>query len=314
MYMSMVSTSPPSPEDRISQATVTKAVKALIKWRKFHPITTQNKPAAGEEEKQEFLGDEDGNEEEDFIYLLLTLKKIPPKDSSKIPHKISLPNPLHSLADGNVSLCLIIDDRPIKSPYRITAEFAQKKVKSEDIPIDKVVKLSKLKSDCKTLEGRRKLYQSYDMLFADKRVVSLLPGVLGKQFYKKKRKIPVPLDLRSRDNWKEQIERAVNSALLCFGSGSCSVVKVGKCGGMGSHEIVENVFAAVKGISEVVPKKWDGIRALHLKLSDSLALPVYDGNLGSLNAEDRVEEGDLEKNGILELKKMRQGREGALKR
>lgn len=290
----MASTSPPSPEDRISQATVTKAVKALLKWRKLHPRTTHQKPAADGEEKQEFLEDEDGNEEEDFIYLLLTLMKIPPKDLSKIPHKISLPNPLYSLAHDNLRLCLIVDDRPIKSPHRITAEFAQKKVKSEDIPVDKVVKLSKLKSDCKTLEGRRKLYESYDMLFTDKRVFSLLPGVLGKQFYKKKRKIPVPLDLRSRNNWKDQIERAVNSTFLCFGKGSCSVVKVGKCAGMSSDEIVENVFAAIKEIAEVLPKKWGGIRALHLKLSDSLALPVYDGNSGLLNAEDGIEEGGLE--------------------
>lgn len=308
------STSPP--EDRISEITVRKAVNALLKWRKLHPKTTTQKPSPeeeGEEEDQEFFDNEDDNNEEDFVYLLLTLKKTPPKDIT--PHKIPLPNPLQTLTkddnnnnNNNLSLCLIIDDRPIKSPYKITAEFAQKKVKSEDIPIAKVLKLSKLKSDCKTLEGRRNIYNSYHMFFADKRVISLLPGVLGKQFYKRKRKIPVGLELRRKDNWKEQIEKAVGSAFLCFGRGSCSSLRVGNCGGMGTDEIVENVFAAIKGILEVVPKKWGGIRALHLKLSDSLALPVYDRSSKLLNGEDGVKEGGREdgRNAMLVDKKTKE--------
>ena len=52
-----------------------------------------------------------------------------------------------------------------------------------------------------------KLFNSYYRFFSDKRVVPLLRKLLGKQFLKKK-KLPVPLDLK-RKNWKEQIERFV---------------------------------------------------------------------------------------------------------
>lgn len=64
------------------------------------------------------------------------------------------------------------------------------------------------------------------MFFADKRVVTLLSGLLGKPFSKKK-KAPVPLDLK-HNNWKEQVEKACSSALLSLGTGTCCVVKVAR--------------------------------------------------------------------------------------
>ncbi|PHT70258.1 hypothetical protein T459_25362 [Capsicum annuum] len=67
------------------------------------------------------------------------------------------------------------------------------------------MKLSKLKSEYKSFEEKKELYDSYELFLADKRVVSLLPGLLGKPFYKKKRKVPVLMDLRGNSSWKEEI-------------------------------------------------------------------------------------------------------------
>ncbi|EEF40663.1 conserved hypothetical protein [Ricinus communis] len=44
---------------------------------------------------------------------------------------------------------------------------------------------------------------------------------------------------------------------------------------MGGEELVKNVMAAINGIAEIVPRKWGGIRSFHLKLLESLALPIY---------------------------------------
>ncbi|KAM7463241.1 hypothetical protein LguiA_031362 [Lonicera macranthoides] len=261
---SRISTPPPeilgrsaTTNQRVSENRVRMAVKALLKWKK---LQQSNNTQLFPEQEQD----------EDFIFLLLTLKKIPPKSLSN-PLKIPLP---HSLQSSLSELCLIIDDRQkSNSKSKITSDAAQKKIKSEDIPITKVLKLSKLKSDYKSFEAKRKLYDSYHMFFADRRVVPLLPKLLGKQFFKKKRKVPLPLDLL-HINWKEQIERACSSALLCLSTGTCSVVRVGKVS-MESSEIVENVIAAIDGVVEVVPKKWAGVRSFHLKFSESLALPIY---------------------------------------
>ncbi|KAJ6374936.1 hypothetical protein OIU78_030419 [Salix suchowensis] len=44
---------------------------------------------------------------------------------------------------------------------------------------------------------------------------------------------------------------------------------------MSREEIGKNVMAAINGIADIVPRKWGGVRSFHLKLLDSLALPVY---------------------------------------
>lgn len=238
---------------KVRRETIEKAVRALLKWKEVQ----------SKSQKPQLLPDDE------FLYLVLSLKKIPPKSTSSRtnPHKIPLPNPL-VLHDSN-ELCLIIDDRPSS---KLTSELAKQKIKNEGVPVSKVLRLSKLKTDYKAFEAKRKLCDSYDLFFADKRVVTLLPKLLGKQFFKK-RKLPLPVDLTHK-NWKEQIDRACCSALLYLRTGTCSVVRVGRVS-MERDEIVENVSAAIDGIVEFVPKKWAGVRSLHLKFSESVPLPVY---------------------------------------
>ncbi|XP_004488842.1 uncharacterized protein [Cicer arietinum] len=269
--------------------TVTKAVDSLLKWRTSRLETEKPK-----------LFDQD----EEFVYLVLTLKKIP-QNGRVNPHKVPIP---HSLLSESSELCLIIDDRANK-PERITKDDAQKKIKSELIPISKVLKLSKLASDYRPFEAKRKLCNSYDLFFAEKTIVPLLPRLLGKQFFKK-RKVPVQIDLQKK-NWKEQVEKACSSALMFLRTGTCSVLRVAKLS-MERDEIVENVVAAMDGVVEVFPKKWGVVRSFHVKLLDSVSLPVYqsvpDVRLKIEGVKD-VEEA-LEKS---EKKKVRDGKKGGKK-
>ncbi|KAJ6672105.1 RIBOSOMAL PROTEIN L7AE FAMILY MEMBER [Salix viminalis] len=242
------------PPSGFSPEFVDKAVKALLKWRSSK-LNTQ---------KPQLL------EHDEFVYLILALKKIPHKGVSRInAHKIPLPYPLTNPLTEAPELCLIIDDRPKSG---LNKDAAKKKIQNDNIPISKIIKISKLKTDYRPFEAKRKLCDSYDMFFADKRVVPLLPKMLGKQFFKKK-KIPMTVDLK-HSNWKEQIDKACGSALLFLRTGTCSVIKVGRVS-MSREEISKNVMAAINGIAEIVPRKWGGIRSFHLKLLDSLALPVY---------------------------------------
>lgn len=241
---------PPPPPSRVSAGTIERAVQALLKW----------KDAKSKTQKASLL------EPDDFVYLILTLKKIPAAARTN-PLKIPLPYPLVDPAAAET--CLIIDDRPKSG---LTKDAAQKKIKSDGVPVAKVLKLSKLRTNYRPFEAKRKLCDSYDVFLADRRVVGMLPRLLGKQFFKKK-KIPVGVDLRHK-SWKEQVERVFASALLFVGTGTCSVLKVGRVS-MGKEEIAANVAAALEGVAEVVPRKWRNVRSFHLKLLDSLALPVY---------------------------------------
>lgn len=253
--------------DRIKEDVVRKAVNALLKWKKKKKLHTQfDHEVAHEVEEEE---EEDGD---DFIYLSVTLKKVPTQDLTRTPHQIPLRHTLLSQDYSSLNCCLIVDGK------KITSEAAHKMLQAKRIPsIKQVLRVSKLKSDYKSFDSKKKLYGSFDVFFAVKSVVPLLPKVLGKVFYNKKKKIPVPVELRADgSNWKGEIEKACKSSLLCLSGGTCSVVRVGRCGVTETEEIVENVFEAIDGVLEIVPKKWGGIRCFHLKFSNSLALPIYE--------------------------------------
>ncbi|KAK4423313.1 Ribosomal L1 domain-containing protein 1 [Sesamum alatum] len=254
--------------DRIKEDVVRKAVNALLKWKKKKKLYSQSDHEFAHEREEE-EEEEDGD---DFIYLSVTLKKVPTQDLTRTPHQILLRHSLLSQDYSNLNCCLIVDGK------KITSETAHKMLKAKGIPsIKQVLKVSKLKSDYKSFDSKKKLYDSFDVFLAVKSVVPLLPKVLGKVFYSKKKKIPVPVDLRADgSNWKEEIEKACKSSLLWLSGGTCSALRVGRWGLTESEEIVENVFEAIAGVLEIVPKKWGGIRCFHLKFSDSLALPVYD--------------------------------------
>lgn len=244
--------------ERINEDRVRKATNALLKWKKKSLLSLSHNENGADEE-----------ETDDFIYLSVTLKKVPPRNLTLAPHRILLRRPILSEDYSSLNICLIVDGK------RITAESARKILLAQGIPyIKQVFKLPKLKSDYNSFESKKNLYESFDLFLADKRVVDSLPKVLGRVFYKKRKKIPVEVDLGG--DWKEEIERARKSSLWCLSSGTCSAVRVGRWGVMGTEEIVENVLDAVDGVVGIVPKKWNGIRCLHLKFSDSLALPFFE--------------------------------------
>ncbi|KAL1566780.1 ribosomal L1 domain-containing protein 1-like [Salvia divinorum] len=240
-----------STPSRVSQSSIEAAVSALLKYKSTQSVN----------EKLQLLP------QDDYFYLNLTLKKIPSNPRTN-PYRIPLPNPILDASASEV--CLIVDDRPRTTTP--PSDQIKKLIKSQNIPISKVIKLSKLKANYKPFEARRKLCNSYDMFLVDKRVVHLLPKLIGKEFFRKK-KLPLGVDL-GKKNLKLQVERVLGSALFFIGKGTCSVLKVGKME-MEKDGIVENVLEAIKGAIERVPKKWDGVRSLHLKFSDSVALPIY---------------------------------------
>uniref|UniRef100_A0A7N0VC43 Ribosomal protein L1 n=1 Tax=Kalanchoe fedtschenkoi TaxID=63787 RepID=A0A7N0VC43_KALFE len=245
-----------SQPSNLSRETVQRAVSSLIKWQR----------AQHKSKSPDLLAQDD-----DYFNLIVTLLNIPSKDR-RITYRIELPTPLHSATDTEI--CLIVGDRRKSQVRKMRSDLKEKAVVTpEEAGVSKVLKISKLKSDYRAFEEKRKLRDAYDLFLAEKSIVTRLQGVLGKHFYKNKKKVPLEVDLRSV-NWREEIERAVGSGYMHLSSGTCSVVKVGRCG-MEKEEIVENVLSAIKGIVELMPKRWNSIRSFHLKLNESLALPLY---------------------------------------
>ena len=75
--------------------------------------------------------------------------------------------------------------------------------------VAKVIGISKLKANYHSYEEKRRLAASYDLFAADARIIPILPKLLGKSFFKKKKQ-PIPVDLTKGD-WGAQIRRATDA-------------------------------------------------------------------------------------------------------
>ncbi|KAG0456398.1 hypothetical protein HPP92_024186 [Vanilla planifolia] len=187
-------------------------------------------------------------EHDDLLYLNLTVRRYP-STSRFSPIRIPLPHTIHPLDPSQTSLCLIVNDA-LADSVRSTAS-------AENLPVDSVISLSELRTDYVPYESRRRLCNSYDIFFTDRRITPILPRLMG-NFFLKKKKFPLAIDM-DRKGWPMAIRQACRCTLLYLRSGTCSVLKVGRiC--MDREQILENVMAAIEGAVEHVPKKWANVR------------------------------------------------------
>jgi ribosome biogenesis protein UTP30 len=86
----------------------------------------------------------------------------------------------HPIVDPRTTpICLITRD-----PQRQYKDLLQEKnIKF----VSRVVGITKLKGKFKPFEPRRQLMSEHGLFFADKSVIPLLPGLLGKVFFKAKK-------------------------------------------------------------------------------------------------------------------------------
>ncbi|PKA65274.1 60S ribosomal protein L10a [Apostasia shenzhenica] len=237
----------PPPSPKISREEAGQAVDALLCYLRA----------------QEKLRKAQLFEHDDLIYLHLNVRRIP--SSSRLnPLRIPLPHSLHPLDRSRTSLCLIADDS--------LATAARSRAASENLPFDSVIPLSELRRDYVPFEARRRLCGSYDMFFADRKIIPLLSRIIGNFFFRKK-KMPLSVDI-SRKGWPEAVRQACRCTLLYFRTGTCSALKVGRVS-MDRDEIIDNLMAAIDGAVALIPKKWANLRSMYVKAVQSVALPIY---------------------------------------
>ncbi|KAF8943711.1 hypothetical protein BGZ97_003624 [Linnemannia gamsii] len=199
-------------------------------------------------------------EDDQTVWLIIATKKF--SDASKAkPHRIPLK---HSIVAPDAEVCLFVKD-PQRDFKRLLEEKGVKAV-------NKVIGVSKLRAKYKPYEAKRQLCASYGMFLADARVVTVLPKLLGKTFFLKKKQ-PIPVDMTKSD-LKKEIARAIGSTYMHTTSGTCTAVKVGLTS-QSAAEITANIEAAMPHIIEKIPRKWKNIQSINLKTNDSTALPIF---------------------------------------
>ncbi|KAF2198116.1 ribosomal protein L1 [Delitschia confertaspora ATCC 74209] len=291
---------------QLEKSQITKATTALLTHIKKRTAEKEQKSG-----KKNLLADADAEEESELkavpVWLTVGTKKHIHDQARLKPSKIALPHPIQN---PDSKICLITVDpqrayKNLKADPAFPAHIASK--------IGRVIGLKKLKTKYKTYETKRQLFAEYDLFLCDERIASALPSVLGKVFYGGNTKRPIPVDLTAGTKKPEstekpknkeekdvrigtpqavgrEIENALNSTLVNMTSSANTAIKVGNTA-MSSQDIVENVEAVVAKVTEkFIPKGWRGVRSLHIKGPNTMALPIWLADELWAEDEDVLEE------------------------
>merc|ERR1719246_180878 len=172
---------------------------------------------AGEGEKKNLF-----ESEGEKISLQISGIKLPRVNDSQII-KIRLP---HTPLPQSRDVCLIVKDleKGIKADHEATVQHFQSLLADKGIDqITQVISLRELKVEYKQFEAKTQLCHRFDLFLADARIIRLLPQFLGKPFYKRK-KLPLQIDLNSKDLKAEVAKALMTVTLPLKHTGSCSSV------------------------------------------------------------------------------------------
>ncbi|KAI8929433.1 ribosomal protein L1p/L10e family-domain-containing protein [Entophlyctis helioformis] len=255
----------------MDKTQVEKATRALLAF-----VQKKDREASTKGSKKptnDLIAEADGKPE--ALWAIIATKKLPMKLHIK---PISIPLP-HAILPANAEVCLITKD-----PQR---EFKDLVASAGITRVSRVIGVSKLRSKFKPYEAKRKLCASYDVFIADERVLPLLPPLLGKTFFEKK-KHPSPVNLTKKDV-KAEIERVLNSTQLHLNKGACNALRVGLTT-LTLSQNVDNIMEAVKAAVEKLPGKWKNVQSINIKTSASIALPVYNSRPDEPASDDDDDE------------------------
>ncbi|XP_044537289.1 ribosomal L1 domain-containing protein 1-like [Gracilinanus agilis] len=219
------------------------------------------------------------NENENNVFLMVTLWKIPPKGK-----EIRIPLP-HGIRPYSKDICLFTKDESNLTSEQTEHFYKQLLKKKGIISITEVIPYKRLKHEYKPYEAKRRLLSSFDLFLADQRIRRLLSSHIGKHFYRRK-KVPLAVDLMTQ-NLLEHINKIVQGTTLTVTNhGCCNTTRVGHTG-MPVDHLVENTVAAIKVLSEKLPMKWESVKILHLKTEKSLSLPIFSSFVSHLGTHQK---------------------------
>jgi ribosome biogenesis protein UTP30 len=199
------------------------------------------------------------------VLVQITLKRVPGKSSPK-PLRIVVPHPI---LDEETDMCLFLKKEDKPKIKEILMEDSATKVPS----VKKIITLDKLRTSYKQYAQKRELLSTYDLFLADDRILPMLTTALGKTFLSRKKQ-PIPVNVTRRSSLPAAIRKARISTYMVLSTGTCVSVCVGTTA-MRPEEIARNVAACVPAAVAHIPRKWKNVQAVHLKTTNSTALPIF---------------------------------------
>ncbi|KAK6525792.1 hypothetical protein TWF281_010836 [Arthrobotrys megalospora] len=257
------------------------------------------------------------------FWLVVTGKKFFTQDKKPKQERVVLPNPYLTSPSPTFTVCLITKDP--STYYRSLVSHLPYHPSSLTI-----IAPSKLKTNYKTFESRRQLERSHDIFLADDRVIPLLPSLLGSSIYRRSAKVPIPIKLSKiepptkdaeapksklqadAEKLQKEIEKAIKATYFVLAASASQSVKVG-IRAQSPEEVAQNVTAVMDHLTtKIIKGGWSGVRAVHLKSAETVALPVFLAER-IYDDEDMLTEEEIKRIEHLKTKEGREEREKELK-
>ena len=263
---------------RLDRSLVQKAVDALLKHHKEQTAKSKVVPLLGTDVP---------------VQVQFTLE-IAPEQIQHKPFSVLLPHPIHKLSgddDDNADVdedgleepqvCLIVKEDAKPWVQEVIAQFPEHMG-----CVKKVLGLQSLRTKHATFQQRRELMHKYTVFLADDRILPMLTKALGSTFLRaKKQPVPVKLHTSNKTGLPVAIHKALSGTHMFVSNGTCWTVRAGNTG-MPSKKVVDNILAVCGsynkgglehslGAVRKIPRQWANVRAIAVKTSSSMALPVY---------------------------------------
>ncbi|WVW78961.1 hypothetical protein I302_100924 [Kwoniella bestiolae CBS 10118] len=235
-----------------SEPQAKKAVDALLK---------HHEKVSAQKEEEELLPKEEN------VWLVVNTKRGSTRKGA-MPVRIQLPHPPLP-PPPTTSICLLS-----KSPQREYKDLlSNKNIKF----ISRVVGVEKLKGKFKPFEPRRELMRDHEIFLCDERVLTLMPGLLGKMFFEAKKQ-PIPVNLNRKD-LKAELGRAIASTYFHPSTGTSYSIRIATPSSSSPSQILENLLASIPSVISNIPEGWSNVLSVGIKTNTSVMLPIWNAKL-----------------------------------
>jgi ribosomal protein L1 len=157
----------------------------------------------------------------------------------------------------------------------------------KNLQVTQVLSVRQLRRDYHQFERRRQLVSAHQLFLADTRIWPMLPELLGKEFFRRK-KYPLPVKFFGLESAKpiaaERIIRACERirdstvwypGLAVAGAGTCCSLRVGHLA-MSSAALKANVLQVLEALPSLIPGGIRrGVLSMYLKTKELVPIPVY---------------------------------------
>lgn len=238
---------------KLDSALLTRAVEALLNYEGKR---------SSEKESQSLLGSYSKP-----IFAQVQLKKAISKPAVK-PVRVKIPYSMFSPgADANDdSICLFCrsQDKALIDEY-----LTQNPIEG----LKKVISINSLKKEYAKFDDVKKLIKEHTHFLCDHNIVSQLYNKLGKTFLSRHSNSPVAIQYDNVKDLPAAIAKSVSSSYMHM-KGTVLSIKLATTI-MKSNHVALNVEQGLAFAIEKLHDKWKDVVCIHLKISDSAALPIY---------------------------------------